>query len=61
MAKMKVNQEKCIGCSACVDNCTNGIFFMGDDGKAKVTEGSDCKNPDEYINLCPVEAISVDK
>lgn len=61
MAKMKVNQELCIGCGACVDACPNEVFFMSDDGKSKVTEGKDCENPDECIGLCPVGAISVDE
>ena len=58
MAKMKVNQDLCIGCGACVDSCPNEIFTMGNDGKAKTDTSKDCQEPNDCIDLCPVQAIS---
>ena len=56
---VNVDQNKCIGCGLCTATCPD-VFEMGDDGKAKVKEGSKpddkCK---EAANSCPVQAISV--
>ncbi len=51
---MKINKEKCIGCSSCEANYP-GVFEIKD-GKAFIR---DKKIPasKEYIDLCPVQAI----
>lgn len=60
---LKVDQDKCISCGACVNICPE-IFQLNDNGKAEVVEQSDEKinkfedEIDETIDNCPVEAIS---
>ena len=49
-----VNQEKCIGCGACVPSCPFGAIEMRD-GKAYITEA--CTMCGACISVCPVEAI----
>ena len=61
--KVKVDQESCIGCGAC---CANFEFFEFNDegvstvkGKAEdMVEGEDIE---EAANVCPVDAIKVEK
>ncbi len=61
MAKVSVDQEKCIGCGACAATCP--AQFEMKDGKAQT------KNPnvkkltceEEAMDNCPVGAISVKK
>ncbi len=54
--KVKIDQEECIGCEACVELCPSVFAFDDDDkGKAYVLEdagaGEDCV--DEAIASCP--------
>lgn len=59
--KIKVDQETCIGCEACVDYCPD-VFEMQDDDKSHVikedvdAEFEECAK--EAIDVCPVGAIS---
>ncbi len=52
-----VDQNKCIGCGACVAICPGG-FKMGDMGKAVETDvNADCAP--KAAETCPVQAITV--
>jgi len=52
---VKVDAEKCIGCSACAATCPEG--FEMKDGKAHVVNGdADCI--EAAVAGCPVDAIS---
>lgn len=55
MMKIVVDQDKCIGCGACVATCP-GAFEMKD-GKAHVKGEADCAKAAGAG--CPVGAISV--
>ncbi len=60
---LKVDQDKCISCGACVNICPE-IFAFNNDGKAEVSADSieEIKKSEnkikEAIENCPVEAIS---
>jgi ferredoxin len=55
---VKVDQEKCIGCSMCAGMCPE-TFVMGASGKSEVIneEATDCAK--NAAANCPVEAITV--
>jgi len=56
--KAKVNEEKCVGCRACVSACpVEAISIV--DGKAKVNEEK-CVGCRACVSACPVEAISME-
>ncbi|MCR3757576.1 nitroreductase family protein [Clostridium felsineum] len=56
---MKVNTEKCIGCSKCVKDCfPNDIEII--DGKAKINNEA-CIKCGHCIAICPMNAISTDE
>jgi len=59
--KPKVDQEKCIGCGACVALCPD-TFELGEDGKShpktESCEGCDCQ---AAVANCPVGAISLEE
>jgi len=53
---VKVNENLCIGCGACVSICSAG-FEMGSNGKSHVKDGNaSCVKA--AISACPVSAIS---
>ncbi len=60
--KVKVIEEKCIGCGVCVNTCPE-VFEMNDDNKAIVVDDADYDScdVDEAIDNCPTEAIVEDE
>lgn len=59
--KVKVDQEKCIGCGLCINICP-GVFEFDANNKSQVKKDANLeKNKDcikEAIQSCPVTAIS---
>ncbi len=59
--KITVDQEKCIGCGACVSICPD-IFKLNDAGKSEIkqenTEDEECAK--NAAQTCPVNAINTE-
>lgn len=59
----KVNQDLCIGCGTCISLCAE-VFELQDDNKSHVLPGvnyaqyEDCIK--ESVDVCPVQAISIE-
>jgi len=61
MAKMKVNQEVCIGCGTCTQLCPD-CFEIDESGKSHVkVEDCTCAKAKESVGECPVRAISMEE
>ena len=60
--KVRVDEDKCIGCGSCVSITDSKIFDFNDDGKAQaiVEEVSeeDKETAHTAIEYCPTSAIS---
>ncbi|AFA47389.1 nitroreductase family protein [Acetobacterium woodii] len=54
---IKIDQEKCIGCGACVDDCFTRDLVIEED-KAKVLNQT-CIKCGHCIAICPVNAVSI--
>ena len=55
---IKIDEEKCNGCGACVAACHEGAIEMVD-GKAVVNEDT-CLSCGVCVGECPVSAITLD-
>ncbi len=58
--KVKIDQDECMGCEACVETCPSVFGFAEDEEKAFVIEGSDqdVDCVDDAIASCPAECIT---
>ena len=54
----KVNNEDCVGCGICVDECPASAITIEND-KAKVDEAA-CSDCGTCAESCPNEAITVE-
>lgn len=59
--KVRVDEEKCIGCGLCV-SLAEAVFAFNDEGKAEAGEVTpdDEDAVESAVASCPVEAISRD-
>ena len=51
----KVNKKKCVGCQACLANCS-GAVEIGEDGKAEVVDQEKLEECGGE-SVCPIGAI----
>lgn len=58
--KVKIEEDECIGCEACVELCPSVFAFDEDSGKAYVLEDADGEEEcvEEALASCPAECIS---
>lgn len=54
---VKIIEEKCVGCTACIDQCPVSALEMKND-KAVVDEGA-CVDCGACVGACPSEAIEL--
>ena len=57
---IKIDEEKCNGCGACVDACHEGAIEMID-GKARLTREDYCDGLGDCLPECPCSAITFEE
>lgn len=57
MYKLLYDVTKCDGCGECVEICPQGVWEMGDDGKAVIANQEECIACESCIEVCPTGAI----
>lgn len=60
--KINIDVDACVGCGSCVALCPE-VFQLGEDEKAYVVDVGKCStcDCDAAADICPVEAITVEK
>lgn len=53
----KIDQDTCLGCGSCVDECPVGAISAG---AAYVIDAAACSDCGSCAGACPVEAISAE-
>ncbi|MBW6441410.1 ferredoxin [Patescibacteria group bacterium] len=62
--KVKINEEKCIGCGACSIYAPEAFDLDPEKGKAVVKEGAENTDEEkikEAAQYCPVQAIEIEQ
>ena len=54
-----VNEDMCVGCGVCVDDCPVGAITLKDDQKATINE-DECIRCGRCHDVCPQEAVRHD-
>jgi len=57
---VKIDEEKCTGCGACVAPCAEGAIQIID-GKAKVVRDELCDGAGFCIGVCPKGALTIEE
>jgi NAD-dependent dihydropyrimidine dehydrogenase PreA subunit len=56
---LKLNEEKCIGCGACVEVCPHAVIGMNGVNRAGIQDRDACIECGACSRNCPTEAVSV--
>ncbi len=57
---IKIDEEKCNGCGACLPDCPEGALQIID-GKARLISDLFCDGLGACINACPLDAITIEE
>jgi len=58
---VKVDFEKCTGCSECFNVCPSEVFDEPVDGKTVLARQQECVGWQAWVSACPEECIVVDE
>ena len=57
---VRIDEELCIGCGACVSLCPKKILYIDKkSGKCKVSDESKCDRLRGCVRVCPVNALKI--
>ena len=59
MAKITIDEKKCIGCGTCAAMCPSHFIMEGEKSKAVKAEVEDLSCAREAADACPVSAIKI--
>ncbi|MBC2580793.1 ferredoxin family protein [Clostridium sp. DJ247] len=54
---IKINKEKCVGCSRCIDVCPGSLIYKDKDGKAYIKYEKNCWGCTACLKECGAAAI----
>jgi MinD superfamily P-loop ATPase len=57
---VRIDQELCNGCGACVTPCAESAIVLGPDGKAHVIDDTLCDGAGFCLGVCPTGALTVE-
>jgi len=58
MAKVVVDEDACVGCGSCVEDCPNGVYELDKEhGKTVVIKEEDCMACLSCHEICPSQAL----
>lgn len=61
MAKVKVDNEKCIGCQICILTCPEPMVIKLDKSRKVVIDATKCKECYLCVQACPKKALAPDE
>ncbi|CAL6019279.1 NAD(P)-binding_domain-containing protein [Hexamita inflata] len=60
-AFIKIDQDSCIGCGACISACPEEALKFNNEGKSELIIPYLCAGHGQCIDVCPVQAIQWNK
>lgn len=58
MVKVKVDEDACVGCGSCVEDCPNDVYELdNENGKTIVVNEVDCMACLSCHEICPSQAL----
>ncbi|AXV38176.1 MAG: ferredoxin family protein [Methanobacteriaceae archaeon] len=61
MTKIKVDEDACVGCGSCVEDCPNDVYELDQEhGKTVVINEDDCMACLSCHEICPSQALEHD-
>ncbi|MBU4534489.1 MAG: 4Fe-4S binding protein [Euryarchaeota archaeon] len=58
MVEILVDEDACVGCGSCVDDCPSDVYQMNEDNwKSEVINADDCMACLSCHEICPSQAL----
>ena len=58
MVKIEIDEDACVGCGSCVEDCPNDVYEMDDNKhKTRVVKEEDCMACLSCHEICPAQAM----
>lgn len=55
---IKIDLQKCVGCTKCIDSCPGNLIFKNEDSKAFIKYPDECWGCSACVKECPAVAIN---
>lgn len=59
MAKINIDQDKCVHCGACTAVCPPAALRLGGEGCTLTFDATSCEDCGSCLKACPLRAIKV--
>lgn len=58
MVKIEIDEDACVGCGSCVEDCPNDVYELDEEKKkSKVVKEEDCMECLSCHEICPSQAM----
>ncbi len=59
--RVSINQNRCIDCGICEEECPYGVYDFSDGGPLEIKDEKECVNCQRCVSFCPKNAITIEE